>query len=49
MQTWGIKIKDPVSAFKEADSDGHGSILFIEFVDWSVKHGMDLPDDDDYV
>ena len=48
MEKWGIKITDPEASFKEADSDGHGKILFVEFVEWSTKHSMDLPDDDDF-
>lgn len=29
MKKWGITINDPQKAFSEADSDGHGKILFI--------------------
>jgi hypothetical protein len=49
MQKWGIKINDPKQSFKEADSDGKGMILFIEFCDWAIRKNLDLEDDDDLV
>lgn len=46
MERWGIK-GDSEVLFKEADKDGHGQILFIQFVDWSIKKKLDLDTDDD--
>ena len=46
MERWGIK-GDSEALFKEADSDGHGMILFKEFVDWATRKGLDLDTDDD--
>jgi hypothetical protein len=47
MSKWGIKITNPTQSFKEADRDGQGMILFIEFCDWAIKKNLDLEDDDD--
>lgn len=33
--------------WKDADKDGKGQILFVEFVDWAFKNKLDLDDDDD--
>lgn len=46
MERWGIK-GDTEALFKEADSDGHGMILFNEFVRWAAKKSLDLDTDDD--
>ena len=46
MERWGIK-GDSKTLFKEADSDGHGMILFNEFVKWAIGKGLDLDNDDD--
>ena len=47
MKEWKIDVSDPDALWREADGDGHGKILFIEFVDWAIKKQLDLPDDDD--
>ena len=49
MNKWGLKITDPVKSFKQADKDGQGMILFIEFVDWAIKKNLDIDDDDNLV
>jgi len=41
---WGVKVDDPVKAFKEVDEDGGGMILFNEFADWALQKHLDLPD-----
>ena len=47
MNKWGLNITNPQASFKEADGDGHGMILFIEFCDWAIKKNLDIDDDDD--
>lgn len=47
MNKWGLKITNPAASFKEADKDGHGMILFVEFCDWAIRKNLDLEDDDD--
>jgi len=32
--------------WKEADKDGKGQVLFIEFVNWAFNKKLDLDDDD---
>jgi Ca2+-binding EF-hand superfamily protein len=49
LSNWGIDISDPKSLWKEADKDGGGQILFVEFVDWAISKNLDLEDDDDEV
>ncbi len=49
MKKWGIEIGDPDEGFKEADKDGHGKVLFIEFCQWAIEKQLDLEDDDDAV
>lgn len=46
MERWGIK-GDSNKLFKEADADGHGCILFDEFVKWATKKNLDLDTDND--
>jgi hypothetical protein len=40
-------VSKPDTLWREADKDGHGMILFIEFVNWAILKNLDLPDDDD--
>mmetsp|Transcript_1160 Transcript_1160/g.2214 ORF Transcript_1160/g.2214 Transcript_1160/m.2214 type:complete len:203 (-) Transcript_1160:132-740(-) len=47
METWGVKITDPVKTFKQVDRDGGGKILFSEFARWAIKKSLDLDDDVD--
>lgn len=47
MNKWGLKIENAEASFKQADKDGKGMILFIEFCDWAIKKNLDLEDDDD--
>ena len=47
IQKWGVKVDDPSATFKEIDANGGGQVLFAEFVDWAMKKGLDLEDDDD--
>ena len=46
MEKWNIK-GDPKELFSEADADGKGMILFIEFCQWAIKKNLDLDTDDD--
>ena len=46
MNRWNIE-GDPATLFKEADADGKGMILFIEFCQWAIKKNLDLDTDDD--
>jgi len=32
--------------WKEADKDGKGQVLFVEFVNWAFNKKLDLDDDD---
>eukprot|EP01065_Artemidia_motanka_P012642 TRINITY_DN16967_c0_g1_i1.p2 TRINITY_DN16967_c0_g1~~TRINITY_DN16967_c0_g1_i1.p2 ORF type:complete len:189 (+),score=73.29 TRINITY_DN16967_c0_g1_i1:55-621(+) len=45
MDQWGLKITDPEAAFREADRDGGGKILFDEFVDWALKKHLSITDE----
>jgi hypothetical protein len=47
LEKWGIDMSNPEKLFREADRDGGGMILFIEFCDWAIKKSLDLEDDDD--
>ena len=47
LEKWGINMSNPEKSFREADKDGGGMILFIEFCDWAIKKSLDLEDDDD--
>eukprot|EP00389_Voromonas_pontica_P001869 GDKH01002794.1.p1 GENE.GDKH01002794.1~~GDKH01002794.1.p1 ORF type:complete len:185 (-),score=47.81 GDKH01002794.1:242-796(-) len=47
LQEWGAEIEDPEAAFKEADANGGGVLLFDEFAAWALSKGLDLADDDD--
>ena len=47
LEKWGIDMSDPEKQWREADKDGNGHILFIEFCDWAIKRNLDLEDDDD--
>ena len=46
MEKWNIK-GDAKEMFAEADADGKGMILFIEFCQWAIKKNLDLDTDDD--
>jgi len=46
MEKWGIDMSDPKAMWREADKDGAGQVLFIEFVDWATSKNLDLEDDD---
>ena len=35
IEKWVGKIENPQATFKKIDSDGHGMVLFDEFVDWA--------------
>ena len=48
LNKWIPNIGDLEEAFKEADANGGGMILFNEFVRWAIKRSLDLEDDDDY-
>ncbi len=47
LQKWGIDVSNPEKLWREADRDGGGQVLFIEFCDWAIKKNLDLDDDDD--
>ena len=47
LEKWGIDMSNPEKNWREADRDGGGKILFIEFCDWAIKKNLDLDDDDD--
>ena len=47
LEKWGIDMSQPEKQWKEADRDGGGQILLIEFVAWAIKNNLDLDDDDD--
>ena len=47
LEKWGIDMSQPEKQWKEADRDGGGQILFIEFVNWAIRKSLDLDDDDD--
>ena len=47
MNNWGMEVTDVQESFNEADKDGHGKILFIEFCDWAIRKNLDLDTDDD--
>jgi hypothetical protein len=46
---WGIDMSEPKKLWKEADKDGAGQVLFVEFVEWAIEKNLDLEDDDDEV
>jgi hypothetical protein len=37
MKDWTIDVSNPDALWREADSDGKGMVLFIEFADWAIK------------
>ena len=37
MKDWAIDVSNPDALWREADSDGKGMVLFIEFADWAIK------------
>ena len=43
IETWGVKIPDPVATFQSIDTDHGGMILFAEFADWALKMSLGLP------
>eukprot|EP01063_Lacrimia_lanifica_P039279 TRINITY_DN859_c0_g7_i2.p1 TRINITY_DN859_c0_g7~~TRINITY_DN859_c0_g7_i2.p1 ORF type:complete len:239 (+),score=141.42 TRINITY_DN859_c0_g7_i2:76-792(+) len=45
-EEWGCDISDPDAMFDEVDSDGHGMILFKEFVEWGIRQGLDTEQED---
>jgi len=47
LKKWGIDTFDMNKQWKQADKDGKGQILFIEFVSWAFTQKLDLEDDDD--
>ena len=47
LQKWGIDTSNMEKQWKEADRDGKGQILFVEFVNWAFSKKLDLDDDDD--
>ena len=49
LKTWGAKIEDPATTFKQIDANGGGKILFAEFVDWALspEQNLDCPDEDE--
>ena len=38
LENWGIDMSNPEKKWREADRDGGGQILFIEFCDWAIKN-----------
>lgn len=44
---WGINTSNPEQLWAEADADGMGMILFIEFCSWAINKQLDLDDDND--
>ena len=46
MEKWNIS-GDSEELFKEADADGKGMILFIEFCEWAIRKNLDIDTDDD--
>lgn len=46
LQKWNIDTSNMEKQWKDADKDGKGQILFVEFVDWAFKNQLDLDDDD---
>lgn len=47
LKKWGIDTTNMDQQWKEADVDGKGQVLFIEFVHWAFNKHLDLDDDDD--
>ena len=47
LERWVGPIMDMEAEFREVDTDGGGQILFQEFVEWAIKKGLDLEDDED--
>ena len=39
-------MSNPENQWREADKDGKGQVLFIEFVNWAYNKHLDLDDDD---
>ena len=46
LSKWGIDTSNMEKQWKEADKDGKGQVLFIEFVNWAFNKRLDLDDDD---
>jgi len=47
LSKWGIDTSNMERQWKEADRDGKGQVLFIEFVNWAFNKKLDLDDDND--
>jgi len=47
LSRWNIDTTNMDQLWKEADKDGKGQVLFVEFVDWAFNKRLDLDDDDD--
>eukprot|EP01063_Lacrimia_lanifica_P024249 TRINITY_DN3219_c0_g2_i1.p1 TRINITY_DN3219_c0_g2~~TRINITY_DN3219_c0_g2_i1.p1 ORF type:complete len:1199 (+),score=443.58 TRINITY_DN3219_c0_g2_i1:170-3766(+) len=42
----GVTVKDPEAEFKALDKNGGGQVLFIEFLHWAQRKGLDAEPDD---
>lgn len=47
LKRWRIDTSNMDRQWREADKDGKGQVLFVEFVDWAFNEQLDLDDDDD--
>lgn len=47
LKRWRIDTSNMDQQWREADKDGKGQVLFVEFVDWAFNEQLDLDDDDD--
>ena len=47
LKRWRIGTSNMDRQWREADKDGKGQVLFVEFVDWAFNEQLDLDDDDD--
>ena len=48
MESWGVKISDPDSTFKEIDQNNEGAISFEQFCKYAIQKSLDLEEDDGF-
>jgi Ca2+-binding EF-hand superfamily protein len=48
IEKWGLKVSEPLKAFREIDLTERGKIRYDEFCHWAIKYNLDIETDDDF-